>query len=218
MLEVDKAVTRGLLDSALMALGSGDKASSHGWDIEQGAQTLAGPSADPLLKLGRLTSISESSASEFTALQCRFLPAQRAGLSATIDSKPLVSAMPSPVLRGSGDLFASQSYLTICCNAKRRTVLAEASPRLPFSMPTPPGPPMYTRAMSFPGHLIMPESAFGGPPLPACPPGPVQPGTSPHDTADAPPAAPTADASRASIDGKGLLGLGVKIPARPSNE
>ena len=97
LLEVDKAVTRGLLDSALMALGSGDRTSAKGWDIEQGAQTLAGPSADPLLKLGRLTSISESSASEFTALQCRFLPAQRAGLSATIDNDPLVSALPSPL-------------------------------------------------------------------------------------------------------------------------
>ena len=89
MLEVDKAVTRGLLDSALMALGSGDRASSKGWDIEQGAQTLAGPSADPLLKLGRLTSISESSASEFTTQQYHLLPPQRAKSSARVYSDPI---------------------------------------------------------------------------------------------------------------------------------
>ena len=218
MLEVDKAVTRGLLDSALMALGSGDKASSKGWDIEQGAQSLAGPSTDPLLKLGRLTSISESSASEFTTQQYHLLPAQRAALSATISSNSLISAVPCPVLKGNGAPFAGQSYLTMCCNANCCTVLAEASPRLPFSMPTPPGPPIYTRAMSFPGHLIMPESVFGGPPLPACPPGAAQTGTSPQDQADAPPAAHTADASQASTDAKGLLGLGVRIFARPSNE
>ena len=87
MLAVDKAVTRGLLDSALMALGSGGGAlAPKGWDIEQGgAQTLAGPSADPLLNLGRLPSISEGSASARTSQQHRLLPAQNAEMSTIVD-------------------------------------------------------------------------------------------------------------------------------------
>ena len=112
MLEVDKAVTRGLLDSALMALGSGDKASSKGWDIEQGAQTLAGPSADPLLKLGRLTSISESSASESTPPRCHLLLAQRAELSTVTHRDPLISALPSLTLRGRVEILPLQVRAT----------------------------------------------------------------------------------------------------------
>ena len=100
-LAVDKAVARGLLDSALMALGSGGGAAPKGWDVEQGARTLAGPSADPLLALGRLPSISEGSASALTSQQCRLLPAQKADLSIAVDGPPLAHlALPSPVLRG----------------------------------------------------------------------------------------------------------------------
>lgn len=61
----------------------------------------------------------------------------------------------------------------LTCREVALTTSVIAGPRLSFTLPSPPGPPLgppHMRAMSFPGHLLIPGSAFGSHPAP--PPGP----------------------------------------------
>ena len=127
-------------------LADSDPASPE-WDIEKG---LAGPltqSPDPLLRLGRLPSISESGSRK----------GKRPGIPVALGCTTLTASNRS-LLSATCALVSCQRISWLA--ASMMSLRVPAGKSSPFSMPSAPAP-MYMRAMSFPSHLMIPESVFG---------------------------------------------------------
>ena len=198
-------------------LGDSAPASPQGWDIEKGSPGLLNPSPDPLLRLGRLPSISESGSRKHH-LMSRHL---RSAIALMRKELCHIEAEECVSVKGS-------------CRVPRRCVLPHVScfgavliswdvpagRKLPLNMPS--GPiPSYVRAMSFPGHLLIPESVFGAnDPLPSAQPvskpapRPAPKGSSVEHPVDFPPVS----SSESCSDHSSGLSPKASFPQRPSSK
>ena len=191
-------------------MGDSAPASPQEWDIEKGSPGLLTLSPDPLLRLGRLPSISESGSRKHHSILCHLDQA----VHFCDEICPTLSHMIACAL---GLLQCAQKVCPAtrgaCSGAVLISLDVPAGRKLPLNMPS--GPiPSYVRAMSFPGHLLMPESVFGiDSPLPPAP-RPAPKGSPVEQPVEFPPVS----SSESCSDQSSGLSPRASFPQRPSSK